>query len=99
MVWSRAGLSAQIYFEGPTAEVNMARFEWLYERREAFEAALGGAAEWDEMPGRKASRVIITSPFREVTARDDWPAITEWLLDAQIRLRAALNAVGGFPSL
>lgn len=32
MVWSRTELSAQIYFVGPTAEVNMTRFEWLYER-------------------------------------------------------------------
>jgi hypothetical protein len=99
MVWTRGGLTAQIYFEGPTAEVNIARYEALYDRREAFEAALGEPAEWDQMEGRKAARVVVASPYQDVSARDQWPAIIDWLMDAQIRLRAALEAAGGTPTI
>lgn len=95
MVWTRSGLTAQIYFEGPSAEANAARFQGLFAMRETFEAALGESAEWDSMEGRKAARIIISSPYHDVNARDQWPAIIEWLIDAQTRLRAALDAVGG----
>jgi hypothetical protein len=51
MVWPRTRPTAQIYFEAPDADLNMARFERLYQRREAFEARLGETAEWDAMEG------------------------------------------------
>jgi hypothetical protein len=97
MVWTRNGLTAQIYFEGPTAEINIARYQALLQRRDAFEAALGEPAEWDPMEGRKAARIVIASPYQDVTAREEWPAIIDWLMDAQTRLRKALNAAGGTP--
>jgi hypothetical protein len=95
MVWARTGLSAQIYFEGPTAEVNIARYQALHGKRDVFEAALGQPAEWDQMEGRKAARIVVPSPYQDVSARDQWPAIIEWLIDAQVRLRAAFDAAGG----
>jgi hypothetical protein len=47
------------------------------------------------MEGRKAARVIVASEFTDVTDRTKWPAAVDWLIAAQIRLRRAIDAVGG----
>jgi hypothetical protein len=47
------------------------------------------------MPGRKAARVIVASGYTDLAAEEDWPAMTEWLIEQQVRFRAALDAVGG----
>lgn len=47
------------------------------------------------MDGRKAARIIASSDFNDLQDRDAWPAMTDWLIDAQGRLRRAIDAVGG----
>ncbi|MGH4002053.1 MAG: DUF4268 domain-containing protein [Pseudonocardiaceae bacterium] len=98
MVWTRTRLTAQIYFEAPDPEMNTARFEQLRERRQAIETMLGQALEWDAMVGRKAARIILDSDYSDVNAREQWPEIIDWLIDAQTRLRAAFDAAGGIAS-
>ncbi|MCX5044082.1 DUF4268 domain-containing protein [Aldersonia sp. NBC_00410] len=56
-------------------------------------------AVWDMMPGRKASRVSVTSAFNDVADVDQWPAMLDWLLDQNVRFRRAIEAVGGIGSL
>lgn len=95
MCWYRSGLVCQIYFNSSSADANDARFEGLYDQRDAFEAALGEPAEWDEMPGRKGARIVLPSPFTDLSDRGKWPAATDWLIDKQGLLRKAYAAVGG----
>ena len=64
-------------------------------RADEFEAAFGAQLEWDPMDGRKAARIIASSDFNDPQDRDAWPAMTDWLIDAQVRLRRAIDAVGG----
>lgn len=99
MAWVSGSLVAQLYFESPDADLNQARFDWLHERREEFEAVLGAAAVWDQMSGRKAARIVVTSPFDDVDDVESWPETTTWLIDHQIRLREALAKVGGVAAL
>lgn len=90
----------QIIFDDPDADVNTVRFESLLDERVAFELAAGCAVEWEPLDGRKSCRVSCYSQeFTDVIVRDQWPAMLEWLLDRQMRLRRALEALGGVPSV
>jgi hypothetical protein len=86
-----------LVFESPDADLNTARFQALQAHREAVEASYGGPLEWQELPGRKATRVADYLPDADVT-EDDWDQYLAWLLDRQTRLRAALTSVGGVPA-
>lgn len=92
MVWQGGTVRAQVHFGTPDPNLNQARFENLYANKAAFEAALGEPVAWDDMQGREACRVIITSPFDDIADRSAWPACTDWLIQQQLELRAALAA-------
>lgn len=94
MVW-RATLRTEFYFESPNAELNQTRFESLYERRTVLEEAVGQPLEWDAMSGRKAARVVLASSFTALSDKSQWPAMADWLVDSQLRMRAALKVAGG----
>jgi hypothetical protein len=99
MAWVSSSLIAQLYFESSDADLNQARFDWLHERRDIFEAALGHSATWDDMAGRKAARIVVTSPFDDISDSKLWPEMTTWLIEQQSRLRRALAAVGGVTAI
>jgi Domain of unknown function (DUF4268) len=92
-------LRLQIYFNDPDPAVNLARFEALRAEKDKFEQALGESAIWDEMTGRQAARVYVSSPFESVADVDQWPAIIDWLIDQHVRFKRAIQAVGGLGPL
>lgn len=92
MAFRQAGLLIEIYFDDKSQEVNKQRFDVLFDRREEFEAALRLIPEWDRMEGKKAARVIIPSDFMDVSEREHWPAMIDWLIETQLRVRTALHA-------
>jgi hypothetical protein len=88
----------QLYFEDRDASANSERFEGLRARQADFEVALGTTPMWDAMPGRKAARVVVVSEeFKDVANEDQWPAMVEWLIEWQLRFRAAIDAVAAVP--
>jgi len=100
MAFRRDGLVMQLYFEDREASANTTRFEALRARRSDFEDALGTAPIWDDMPGRKACRIVVISEqFKDVADEDQWPAMIDWLIEYQLRFRSALEAVSAVPSL
>ncbi len=88
-------LRLELAFTHPDPAVNLTRFEALYATKDRFEEVLGEPAVWDEMSGRKDTRVYVTSPFEVVDDRDQWPAMMDWLIDAHVRFRRAIRMVGG----
>lgn len=99
MAWVNGSLVAQIYFDSRDADLNQARFDWLLEHRSAFETALGQTPSWDAMSGRKGARIVVTSPFDDISVTERWPEMTAWLIDQQKRYRGGLAAVGGVAAL
>jgi Domain of unknown function (DUF4268) len=97
--FTQKGLAVQLYFGDADPSINTARFEALRAKQDQFEQALGRDAEWDEMTGRKAARVCVTSAFDSVADVEQWPAMMDWLLDQHVRFRRAIQAVGGLGSL
>ncbi|WP_202978435.1 DUF4268 domain-containing protein [Serinicoccus chungangensis] len=95
--FTRQGLSSELVFESPDADVNRARFEALSDRRSEVEAAYGGPLDWQSLPGRKACRVAEYLPDADVTVEARWAEYLGWLLDRQTQLRRALSTVGGVP--
>ncbi len=98
MAWYKPGLVAQVYFNSSDGNLNLARFEHLYGQKGAFEAEVGEALQWDEMPGRKGARITIQSPFSEIGDHEKWVAMTAWLIEKQSLLRKAYAVVGGVPA-
>jgi hypothetical protein len=97
--FTQKGLSVQLYFGDADPSINSARFQALHAKQHQFEQALGEDAVWDEMTGRKAARVCVTSAFNNVADADQWPAMIDWLLDQHARFRRAIQAIGGLASL
>ncbi|MBE7324500.1 DUF4268 domain-containing protein [Nocardioides sp. Y6] len=98
MWFQKRGLSLQVYFGSNDEALNSRRYEALLSRRDQLDVLLGADVEWDPMPGRKASRLVIPSPFPAMPDEAQWPAVNAWLIDHQRRVRAALESVG-FESL
>lgn len=97
--FARIGLCAQIAFDGSDADLNISRFEALRARQAEFEALLGQAPLWDDMPGRKSARIVVQSEFSDVADVENWPQMIDWLIEAQGHLREALEGVGGLPKV
>lgn len=94
MWFQKKGLSFQLYFGSSDPELNSRRYEALEIARERFEEAFGADVVWDPMTRRKATRVIVSSPFPDMPDESQWPAVNEWLITQQTRVRNALDAVG-----
>jgi hypothetical protein len=97
--FTQRGLCVQLYFSSPDAGINSGRFEALRATKEDFERALGRAAEWDDKPGKKAAAIGVKSQFDNVADVNQWPAMLDWVLDQHVRLRQAVEAVGGVTRL
>ena len=97
--FTKRGLSSELVFESPDAEINLARFTSLMAQRATVEQVYGGALDWQELPGRKATRVADYLPDADVASEEHWDQYLDWLLDRQTRLRNAIAAIGGVSSL
>lgn len=97
--FTRRGLSSELVFESPDAEVNTARLQTLSAGRSTFEIHYGGTLEWESLPNRKSTRIAEYMADADVERQGDWEQYVAWLIDRQTRLRAALDAVGGVPHL
>lgn len=88
-------LRLELAFVDPNPAVNVARFEALRAKEAEFERALNGPAAWDEMRGKNDTRVYVVSRFGSVDERDQWNAMTDWLIEQHVRFKSAIEAVGG----
>lgn len=94
MYFQKRGLSLQVYFGSSDGEMNMARYRALESHASQVVDLLGSDVEWDPMPGRKATRLTVWSPFTDMPDESQWPAVNDWLIAQQDRVRTALDAIG-----
>jgi len=97
--FTKRGLSSELVFESPDADINSARFDALRKHQAEMEAEYGAELDWQELPNRKATRVAVYLSGADVSIEENWDAYLSWLLDHQTRLRGALAAVGGVPAV
>ena len=75
--WDKS-LRCEIYIDGTLAK---AAFHWLREHKEEIEQAFGGPLEWEELPDRRASRIVSYMPgLEKCSDKSRWDAQQDWLL-------------------
>lgn len=82
-------IGATVEMHGPPDKL---WFNWLLAQRPAIEAEFGGPLEWEELPGRKSSRISVYRRDVDTTRQSDWPAQHEWLMDQLQRLRHVISS-------
>lgn len=85
-------IRSELYIDSVDADRVVAIYEGLLARREVVEATYRGELEWEELPGRRASRVSDYS-VGDVLTSDAHDAYIDWFFDSGVRLRAAISAV------
>ncbi|MBU6244715.1 MAG: DUF4268 domain-containing protein [Actinomycetales bacterium] len=98
VAFTRRGLTCEIYLGSPMPEVNERRYQAALGRRAELEDAFGGALAWEELPERKASRILARGQGG-IDLTDDWPEYLDWFMRTHSRLRLAVVAVGGMAAL
>lgn len=54
-------------------------FQGLLVQRPEIEAELGYTLDWQELPGRQASRIMIARPLSPLADRKNWPVYIDWM--------------------
>jgi hypothetical protein len=93
------GIGVLIEFVNRDPEVNTLRLEALLARRSEMEAAFGGPISYEPKEGYKVTKVAAYGDRMDVADRDRWNEALEWFIGTGERMRTALDAVGGVPSV
>jgi Domain of unknown function (DUF4268) len=95
--FSRFGCRSEIYFEHPDPVVNLTRWRVLADQRDAITARFGDGLIFDELPDNKGCRIETRLIGPTIDDEDHWSDVLRWMEDTQLRLRSAIDAVGGVP--
>lgn len=97
LAFTRFGCRSELALESSDAAVNLARWHALAARRDEITAGFGDELIFDDLRNRKACRIETRLLGPSITDQERWPDILLWMEDTQLRLRAAIDAVGGVP--
>ena len=76
---------------GQDAVRSLAAFEALRSQKDSIEAAFGEALEWQDLPGHAVCKICKTFPGGWKSPESEWPQLHDQMIDALIRLDAALR--------
>lgn len=78
IAFGRSTLNVEFYIGASDAALNSSRFEALYERKAEIEAVFGEELSWEELEGRKASRIAF---YREASIMNEskWESYFLWI--------------------
>lgn len=65
-------------------------FNQLLSKKETIEKDAGLAFDWQELPERKGSRVIVTRSAN-FDDKNEWPAQFDWIMDSLLRIKKAFK--------
>jgi len=99
MWFTKAGLASQLWFESRDPGVNDQRLESLLARKEDVLAAYGLPLDFEDLPGKKSTRIGEILAGAHLSDESRWDEYIAWLIDRQTRLRNAVAAVGGVPTV
>ena len=61
-------------------------FKSLLEKKDSIEKETGFTFDWQELPTKKGSRVIVTNPA-DFDDSSKWPEQVEWIMDALLKMK------------
>lgn len=65
-------------------------FKQLRDKKDSIEKEVGLTFDWQELPDKKASRVLISNPA-DFDDPSKWPAQFDWIIDTMIKMRKAFK--------
>jgi hypothetical protein len=91
VAFSRSKLKVELYLGASEGELNSARLEALYERKTEIEALFGHPLSWEELDGRKATRVAF---YRDASILDEgeWEDYFSWIAEYFAKLSAVAQS-------
>lgn len=72
-------------------EKSTAAFQSLLAQREEIEAKFGGPLDWQDLPGRQGCRICKELPGGWKSPESEWPEMQDRMIEALVRLEAALK--------
>ncbi len=93
------GCRSELYFQHPDPDVNLARWSVLNSKKAEIAEVFGGELIFDDLPNNKGSRVEARLNGPKIADNSQWPTVINWMVDTQERLRRAVDAVGGIPTV
>lgn len=72
-------------------EKSTAAFQALLAQKDAIEARFGGPLDWQDLPGRQGCRICTKLLGGWKSPESEWPEMQDHMIDALIRLEAALK--------
>ena len=85
-------LRSDFYVDLGTPEASAAQFEALQVQQDLVESLYGAPLSWERLPDRSAYRVADYSEG-DITQVEEYAFFIDWMIDAQERLRRAVNTV------
>ncbi len=86
LIFSKSEARVEVGITRGEREENKWVFDRLHERRSELEARFGASLEWLRLDEKKAARIVCSQPF-EGYDRENWPAMTAWMIDHMQRLQ------------
>jgi hypothetical protein len=85
-------LRSDLFIDLGSAEASTAQFEVMRSQRQLIESIYGAPLSWERLPDRAAYRIADYSEG-EITTVEDHAFYIDWMIDAQERLRQAIDGV------
>jgi hypothetical protein len=85
-------LRSDFYVDLGSPEASAAQFEALQVQQDTLESLYGAPLSWERLPDRSAYRVADYSEG-DITQVEEYAFFIDWMIDAQERLRRAVNMV------
>ena len=85
-------LRSDFYVDLGTPEASAAQFDALQVQQDVLESLYGAPLSWERLPDRSAYRVADYSEG-DITQVEEYAFFIDWMIDAQARLRRAVNMV------
>jgi hypothetical protein len=93
------GGRSELYFQDPDPDINLARWSVLNRKKAEITKVFAGELIFDNLPNNKGCRIEARLNGPKIADRTQWPAVINWMIDTQERLRKAVQAVGGIPTV
>jgi len=81
---------AELYIDRGDKDENKFVFDELVKNKEQIERDFGGSLEWERLDTKRAS-CIKTEISRNVTDKEQWNVIIEFMMDSMVKLESALK--------
>lgn len=90
-VVTKSYVSVELLINKGTQEENKKIFDQLFSKKEAIETAYESELIWEKLEDRKSSRITDRLFNVDITNRDDWDKIKDFLCQAMVKFEKALK--------